>query len=403
MLLDFQTAYRTLIDRVRRGVPAPSTELVSLEQARGRFLAEDVLADRDYPPFPRATRDGFALRADDVQSLPGKLELLGEARAGSWYDGHVGPGQAVRIMTGAPVPEGADAVVMVEHTQTDESGRVMVEKKMDPGTNIVPKGSEAAQGTKVLLKGKRLGAGEIGLLASVGRWEISVARRPRIAILPTGDEIVPPDREPEWYQIRNSNAAALGAQISVAGGEPVQLGIGPDQYEPLKKMVQKGLEEDLLVVSGGVSVGKYDIVEKVLVDLGAEFHFTGVALRPGKPLVFGQVGRRFFFGVPGNPVSTFVTFEMFVRSALEILCGAPSREPTFLRACLASTVSMKGGLTAFVPARLFESERQPVVELVPSEGSGDLVGLAKANCFVVVHPEQTMLPPGTWVDIYPKP
>ncbi len=163
------------------------------------------------------------------------------------------------------------------------------------------------------------------------------------------------------------------------------------------------MEEDLLVVSGGVSAGKYDIVEKVLADLGAEFHFTGVALRPGKPLVFGQVGRRFFFGVPGNPVSTFVTFEMFVRPALEILCGAPSREPTFLRACLASTVSMKGGLTAFVPARLFESERQPVVELVPSEGSGDLVGLAKANCFVVVHPEQTTLPPGTWVDIYPKP
>ena len=144
MLLDFQTAYRTLTDRVRRGVPAPSAELVSLEQARGRFLAEDVLADRDCPPFPRATRDGFALRADDVQSLPGKLELLGEARAGRWYDGQVGPGQAVRIMTGAPVPEGADAVVMVEHTRTDESGRVMVEKRLDQGANIVPKGSEAA-------------------------------------------------------------------------------------------------------------------------------------------------------------------------------------------------------------------------------------------------------------------
>ena len=403
MLLDFQTAYRTVTDHLRRSAPAPSTELVSLEQAQGRFLAENVLADRDYPPFPRATRDGFALRADDVQSLPRKLELLGEARAGSWYDGHVGPGQAVRIMTGAPVPEGADAVVMVEHTRTDESGRVIVEKKLDQGANIVPKGSEAAQGNQVLMKGKRLGAGEIGLLASVGKSEISVARRPRIAILPTGDEIVPPDRDPEWYQIRNSNAAALGAQVRVAGGEPVQLGIGPDRYEPLKKMVQRGLEEDLLVVSGGVSAGKYDIVEKVLADLGAEFHFTGVALRPGKPLVFGQVGKRFFFGLPGNPVSTFVTFEMFVRPVLEILCGAPSGEPTFLRACLASPVNMKGGLTALLPARLFESEQQPVVELVPSEGSGDQVGLAKANCFVVVHPEQTKLPKGTWVDIYPKP
>ena len=403
MLLDFQTAYRTVTDLVRSGAPAPPTEFVSLDQARGRFLAEDVLADRDYPPFPRATRDGFALQAADLQSLPAKLEILGETRAGGWYDGQIGPGQAVRIMTGAPVPEGADAVVMVEHTGTAESGRVRVEKKLDQGANIVSKGSEAAQGAQVLLKGKRLGAGDIGLLASVGRSEISVARRPRIAILPTGDEVVPPEREPEWYQIRNSNAAALGAQVSVAGGEPVPLGIGPDQYEPLKKMIQHGLEEDLLVVSGGVSAGKYDIVENVLADLGAEFHFTGVALRPGKPLVFGQVGRRFFFGLPGNPVSTFVTFELFVRPALEILCGAPSEEPTFLRACLASPVSMKGGLTALLPARLFESQRQPMVELVPSEGSGDQVGLAKANCFVVVHPEQKKLPKGTWVDIYPKP
>ena len=399
-MLSLKQARQTVLDELGR-IAAPRCEKVPLGNTLGRILAEEILADRDYPPFPRATRDGFAVRAADLDSIPSSLEVLAEVKAGSWYEGKVGPGQCVGIMTGAPVPEGADAVAMVEHTR-DDGGRVLIERRLEPEENLVPQGSEGRKGSLVLPRGRRLRPSEIGLLASVGKTRVSVAPRLRIAVLPTGDEVVPLEREPEWFQVRNSNAAGLCAQVEAVGGVPVPLEIAPDRYEPLRALVEKGLEADLLVLSGGVSMGKYDIVRKVLADLGARFHFTSVAMRPGKPLVFGHVQGRHFFGLPGNPVSTYVTFDLFVRPGMEILSGAPPDPLTFMRARLGSELRLKGKFMAFLPARVVEREDEPVVELVGWQGSGDLVGLAAANCFLVAHPHQRNISPGHWVDVLPK-
>jgi molybdopterin molybdotransferase len=247
-----------------------------------------------------------------------------------------------------------------------------------------------------------LGAGELGLLATVGKSRVPVFVRPVVAILPTGDEVVPVEQRPEWFQIRNSNATALSAQVVAAGGIPRCLEIAPDRPEALRSLIQEGLGADLLLLTGGVSVGKYDFVEQVLADLGAEFYFQSVALRPGKPLVFGRVAGKFFFGLPGNPVSTFVTFALFARPALAALGGADFVPPLFLRARLGEPFQQRTGLTAFLPARIECSSGDPVVGLVGWQGSGDLVGVAAADCFIVIHPDQTSLAAGDWVDVMAK-
>jgi len=398
MTLTFEQALSLVKTRLAAAALAPSVETVPLAEVRGRILAEDVPADRDLPPFRRATRDGYAVRAADVATVPAELECIGEARAGKPWLGDLKPRSAVEIMTGAPLPEGADAVVMVEYTRRDGS-RVEVLRSATAGENFVPRGSEAQSGRRVLARGRRLGAGEVGLLAAVGRTQVRVFRRPEVAILPTGDEVVPADATPEWFQIRNSNALTLAAQVEAAGGVPKLLGIAPDQIEPLRALIEEGLKSDLLLLSGGVSAGKYDFVETVLAALGAEFYFESVAIRPGKPLVFGRAGTKFFFGLPGNPVSTYVTFELFARPVLQMLAGAEPTAPVFLRARLGKTLAHKTGLTTFMPARVERVGSDPVANLVAWQGSGDLVGVAAANCFLVVHPEQTALAAGDWVDV----
>jgi molybdopterin molybdotransferase len=401
MLLSFEEALATVREELSAAGLAPPVEIVPLAEASGRFLAEDVLADRDYPPFNRSIRDGYAVRSSEIQAAPVQLICRGEVRAGESFPGDVGPGECVEIMTGAPVPAGADAVVMVEHTRVDGS-HVEVVRPAGHWENVVLRGSEARAGSVVLRHGRRLGAGEIGLLASVGHALVRVARQPEVAILPTGDEVVSLDREPEWFQIRNSNAQTLAALVATAGGRPRLMPIAPDEKESLRRQVREGLESDLLLLSGGVSMGKYDFVDKVLAELGARFAFQRVAIRPGKPLVFGRVGEKFFFGLPGNPVSTYVTFELFVRPAIAVLSGGEFSSPVFLRARLGKAFQQKHGLTAFMPARVEIRDGDPVVELVGWQGSGDLVGAAGANCFLVVHPGQMELAAGDWVDVLPK-
>jgi molybdopterin molybdotransferase len=401
MMVSFEQALKIVKDNLAAFKQSPGKEGVSLEEARGRILAEDVAADRDYPPFHRSIRDGFAVRAADVSTPPVMLRLLGEVRAGEHFAGTVGASECVSIMTGAPLPAGADAVVMVEYTEP-AGDAIRIERAVRPGENVVQQGSEARAGIAVLARGRRLGAGELGLLAAVGKSRVSVFVRPVVAILPTGDEVVRIDRQPEWFQIRNSNAISLSAQVAAAGGIPRPMGIAPDRLEALRSMIQEGLNADLLLLTGGVSVGKYDFVEQALAALGAEFYFQSVALRPGKPLVFGRAAGKFFFGLPGNPVSTFVTFALFARPALAVLGGADFKPPLFLRARLDKPFEQRPGLTAFLPARLEGRSGEPWVSLASWQGSGDLVGVAAADCFMVVYPDRTNLHAGDWVDVMLK-
>ncbi|HXJ95451.1 MAG TPA: gephyrin-like molybdotransferase Glp [Terriglobia bacterium] len=433
-MLTFEQALATVREKIMTAQAEPAVEILPPVSARGRVLAEDLVADRDYPPFHRSTRDGFAVRAAEVAAIPVTLDVVGLARAGEPFGGSlVGRAAcAVEIMTGAPLPDGTDAVVMIEHTREAASGsasssyhparRVEILKSVRSFDNVVRQGSETAAGGRVLPRGRRLGPGEIGLAASIGRAEVSVFAQPQVAILPTGDEVVAVDEKPAWFQIRNSNAMTLAAQAEAAGGVPRLCGIAPDSREALGRLIEDSLACDLLVLSGGISVGKYDFVAEVLTGLGAEFFIQGVAIRPGKPLAFGCVCDRFFFALPGNPVSTFVTFELFVRPAIACLSGAAFEQPVYLKARLGTPVRPATGLTTFMPARVtrnraFSSsgettadtggpqgaqQSDPVVDLVGWQGSGDLVGLAEANCFMVVHPHQTDLAPGDWVDVLPK-
>jgi molybdopterin molybdotransferase len=401
MLVTFEQALAIVKEKLSEACHDPAAEALPLSQVQGRVLAEDIAADRNYPPFDRSTRDGYAVRCADLRVMPATLELLGEVRAGEHFAGAVGAGQCVQIMTGAPLPAGADAVVMVEYVR-GESSRPEVTRAVGPFENVVRQGSETAMGSVVLRRGQRLGASEIGLLASVGRAQVRVFRQPRVAILPTGDEIVPFDQPPGPFQIRNSNAVTLAAQVAAAGGIPRQLGIARDDKEALRRLIQEGLESNLLLLSGGVSVGKYDFVGQVLGEMGGEFFVHGVAMRPGKPLVFGRLQQRFFFGLPGNPVSTYVTFALFVRPAVGMLGGAAFEPLVFFRARLGKPHRQKLGLTMFVPAGVETRDGEPVVNVVEWQGSGDLVGVAAANCFLVVHPDQMDLAAGEWVDVLPK-
>jgi len=398
--LSFEQALSAVETRLTAPGISPVIEIVPISQASGRVLAEDVGADRDYPPFNRSTRDGFAVRSPDVQHPKAVLTVDGEVRAGEHFAAEIAPGHCVAIMTGAPLPAGTDAVVMVEHTRTQDD-KVEIEKPATSFENVVRKGSEAQAGQRILPKGRRIRAGEIGLLASVGKANVAVSVRPRVAIISTGDEVVPIDRRPEWYQVRNSNSAMLAAVVTAAGANPWEMGIGPDSKEALQSLIETALDADMLLLSGGVSMGKYDYVEDALADLGAEFYFRSVAIRPGKPLVFGRVQGRFFFGLPGNPVSGFVTCTLFARPAMGALMGSAFERPSFLRARLAKSVHHRTGLTTFMPARIETKNAEPFVNLVGWQGSGDLAGVTGANCFLVVHPEQPSPAAGDWVDVMP--
>ena len=377
MTLSFQEARETVLRLVRAGAATPEAEDVAIGGSCGRVLAEDIAADRDCPPVARSTRDGYAVRAAD---LPGELAIIGEVRAGEQFNGEVGPGQAVAIMTGAPVPRGADAVVMVEHAVAVNS-RVRIEGPAAPGQAINPRGSEAAAGETVLHPGLRLDYTGVAMLAAFGRERVRVYRRPSAGIVCTGDEIVDAGSTPRDFEIRDSNAVSLAAQVARAGGEPVVLPVARDTGEHTRAIIERALAADLLLISGGVSAGKYDVVERVLAAMGAEFFFDRVLIQPGQPLVFGRVCSRFFFGLPGNPASTMVTFELFVRAALELRGGQAEVSLAMPFARLTREFRHKPGLTRFLPARLSADGAE--VTPVPWSGSGDIPALTRADAFLV--------------------
>jgi molybdopterin molybdotransferase len=378
--LTFDQARECVVTQVAATNPAPAAEEVALLEAAGRVLAEGVAADRDYPPVARSVRDGFAVRSAD---LPGELRVIGEVRAGESFAGEMQAGEAVEIMTGAPVPRGADAVVMIEHVEVT-GDRVGVPRTLERGENISAQGCEARRDDVLLEPGRRLGFAEIALLATVGRPRVRVFRRPEVAILATGDEIVEVDQTPREYQIRNSNAQALAVQVMRAGGYPRILPVAPDLYAGTRELVGQGLRSDLLLLSGGVSAGKYDLVERVLGDLGAEFFFDRVLIQPGQPLVFGKAQDKFFFGLPGNPASTMVTFEIFARAAVELLGGQSEPMLPLPWSKLTREFRQKTGLTRFLPATLSRDGSE--VTPIRWQGSGDVPALARANAFLVTEP-----------------
>ncbi len=400
-MLSYQEARQKVLTVISAGVTQPATETVELAASLGRILAEEVRADRDYPPFPRSTRDGYAVRAADVATVPATLRRIGEVRAGEAFSGTVGPGECVQIMTGAPAPAGADAVVMIEDTQA-RGDQVVINRSLAARANIVPQGSEAARGALLLSPGTRIGYTEISVLAQVGHTRVRVHRRPRVAVLSTGDEVVAAETTPGPTQIRNSNVHSMAAQVALWGGEPVLLGNACDELSELERLMRRGLEEDLLVLTGGVSAGKYDLVEVVLRKLGAEFHFDAVAIRPGRPAVFASCQGKPVFGLPGNPVSTMVTFELFVAPAICMLAGASAPPLQFLKARLGQPFKQTTRLTLFLPARLEGQGGDVSVRVLPWQGSGDVVTVAQGNCFAVVPDNAGELAAGSWVDVLPR-
>jgi molybdopterin molybdotransferase len=423
-VLSFEDA-RHFVEEHAQHVLPKEVETIDLLPALGRALAEPIIADRDFPPFARATRDGYAVRAADVGKVPSRLQVVGELKAGDWPEPElctVGPGQAVGIMTGAPLPEGADAVVMVEYTSL-EIHSVEVRRSVARGENFVPRGAEAHTGQLLLNAGHRLDHSAIAIAASVGKSSLKVFRKPRVAILSTGDEVVDINATPGPAEIRNSNLYSLAAQVHNAGGEAVQLPIAPDEPRRLRALIEEGLTCDLLLLTGGVSMGKYDLVEQVLGELNAEFYFTGAEIQPGRPVVFGSCGadsscgagalarvsapyiprRKYFFGLPGNPVSTMVTFELFARPMIEALTGMKPQPLMFPRARLKSEIRTKTGLKRFLPAVLSGEFENAEVELARWQGSGDIAALARSNCYVVIPPDRERIDAGEWVPVLLRP
>lgn len=360
----------------------PAKELVSIDLSLGRVLAGHVAADRDYPPVNRSVRDGFAVRA---RECPGPLKVTGEVRAGEAFEGEVGAGEAIEIMTGAPVPAGADCVVMIEHVER-EADMIRVDRPYAAGDHISPRGVECRAGDTLLAAGARIGFAEIAVMASVGVESVAVYRKPRVAIIATGDEIVGDGVNPLPHQIRNSNSRSLAAQVRLAGGEPEVLPVAPDSIEETAALIGRGLSFDLLLLSGGVSAGKYDVVEQALARFDAEFYFDRVLIQPGQPLVFGQAGGKFFFGLPGNPVSTMVCFEVFARAAVELLSGLAEAPLALTTATLTEDFGHRAGLTRFLPARLGGDGRG--ITPVRWSGSGDMAATARANCFLVAEADR---------------
>jgi molybdopterin molybdotransferase len=385
----------------------PAPEHCELVKALGRVLAEPIAADRDQPPFHRVTRDGFAVRASDIGSgIP--LRVIGQIRAGEAWAANKPPlqaGEALEIMTGAPLPRGADAVLMVEHAReisfSDQDGPVLRQilplpgRTLHAGENVVAQGSEAHQGEPVLTTGTRLLPEEIALAAACGLNSVPVYEQPTVAILPTGDELHSTADDPTRitaHQIYDSNSVTLAALVRQAGGIPRCQPIARDEKNALHASIQQALQTaPLLLMTGGVSMGRYDLVEEVLASLGATFFFTGVKMQPGKPVVFGQLpatddrsAARYFFGLPGNPVSAMVTFRVFAQPLLAALAGQDDWQPQISLAQLAAPISCPAGLTRFLPGILDTTGSMPTITPISHRGSGDLAAHARANAYAIV-------------------
>jgi molybdopterin molybdotransferase len=381
-------------------------ESVALSDSMDRVLAEDVVADCDLPPFDRAQMDGYAIRAADLATTPAQLRIVGESAAGSGWHHEMKAGEAVRIMTGAPVPSGADAVQQVELTR-ESDGREYVEilEPVDAGRSIVRRASEIKLGDTVLRAGEDINAAMIATLASFGYAQVKVGRRPRVAIMATGSELVDIDQKPGKDQIRDSNNYTLAAYAQLAGATVERLPLAGDDTEGLKKRTaEAAARADVLVTSGGVSMGVYDFTKAALKELGAEIFFERVALRPGKPTVFARLGNTLVFGLPGNPVSVAVTFNLFARAALRAMQGAQQAELIAETAVLARDLKGSVERESYLPAILRSDEKGILLaEPLKWGGSSDFVAFARATALINVPTGVKMIEAGSPVKIVRLP
>ncbi|MBT5764622.1 MAG: molybdopterin molybdotransferase MoeA, partial [Nitrospina sp.] len=374
------------LDKILSQIQFKGVEKIPLDQALGRVLAEDVVSRVNNPPLDNSAMDGYALIAQDIQSAtpenPVKLEVVEEIAAGYTAKGTLKPGQTMRIMTGAPIPPGADAVLMQEDTQKDGNSILCLDRA-DVEENIRRAGEDVKIGEGVLKKGTTLSPAHIGMMAVVGRSQIAVSQRPTVSILSTGDEILELDETPQGPQIFNSNGHMLAAQIKSAGGIPLYLGIAKDTEKDLMEKFEWALKADIVVSSGGVSVGDYDLVKSSLQKMGQDMLFWKVAMKPGKPLAFGRIGKIPIFGLPGNPVSSFVSFEQFVRPSLRKVLGCSDLSHKTVQAKLTRTIHKKPGRLHFLSSIVSWTDGEYTVTPAGEQGSGILKSAANANSLLI--------------------
>ncbi len=390
-----------VLERVLSRVAPVATERVDLLSALDRVLAEPVVAPLDIPPWPNSSMDGYALRSEDVRKAspeqPAVLTVVGRIPAGIVAPRPIAPGEAFRIFTGAPLPEGADSVIPQEEVQTDEQV-VTVMRPVAAGEYVRRAGEDVRTGETVLEPGHPIGAAEVGLLATLGRAQVRVFGRPRVAILSTGDELVDLGGAIGPGKIANSNTYALMAQVTAAGGEPINLGVAPDSLPAIEERLRWGLTADLLISSAGVSVGEFDFVREALCHLGAELHLWQVAMRPGKPMTFGSLGSRPVFGLPGNPVSAMVTFELFVRPALRKMAGHRTLHRPTIQARALAPIPNSGRRRGYLRVTLSPCDGGFGARLTGEQGSAILRSMVMADGLAVVPPDTT-IPAGAEVTV----
>jgi molybdopterin molybdotransferase len=385
--------------RVTQGLEPLPVERLPLEHARGRVLAEDVAANLTQPPFDASAMDGYAVRAADVATLPATLRLIGESLAGSGYHGEVGPGETVRIFTGAPVPKGADTVVIQE--DTDTAPGVVIVKEAAPHRHIRSRGQDFAKGEVLLRAGLRLGPRELMLAAAMNHAELPVRRKPKVALLATGDEVIPPGSELARDQVVSSVPAGLAALIEAQGGEPMSLGIAKDTAESLITLLRTGSAADILVTIGGASVGERDLVGAALRSEGLDLDFWKIAMRPGKPLLYGRLGQQRVLGVPGNPVAALICGLVFLMPMLHRLLGLREGAQARVEAVLGEALEANGPREHYMRATSHWERGERCVSALPAQDSSLMANFARADCLIVRAPDAPALAKGSRVRIIP--
>jgi molybdopterin molybdotransferase len=394
-MLSYEEALEKLLDQIPKPVPIR----VPLREALGRVLAAPVLADSDLPPFKKYFVDGFAVRSQDAVQAPVKLEVVGMIAAGDSDQPRLESGQAVQIMTGAALPEEADAVQMVEKTHRVSESEVELLEPVAPAENVAARGSEVQMGETVLARDRVVGAAEAGVLATFGRAEVEIFAPPRVVVIPTGDELVAVEQKPAFGQIRNSNAYTLWAQCQRLGLDATVLPPVPDDPDQVRRSIQVGLKSDLAIFTGGVSMGEYDYVPQVLAEEEFTIFFHKAAIKPGKPILVGRKNDHVVFGLPGNPVSAFVTFELFVRPAVRRWMGFQRHTLQKVSGELVAPVRQKPGRKFFKQARTDWVDGRFQIRPIETQGSADLVAFSSANSLLILEADVIHLKAGQKVEV----